>query len=62
LKNTVGHSGIDVLELIIGIVLNILGGTLIGLAVGDPLLVLSGSITTERYGPYMMMTMRTSKK
>jgi hypothetical protein len=44
LKNIVGHSGNDVLELIAGIVLNIVGGTLVGLAVGNLFPVIFGLI------------------
>jgi hypothetical protein len=44
LKITVGHAGNDILELAIGIVLNIIGGTLIGLSANTLWLIISGII------------------
>jgi uncharacterized protein HemX len=44
LKITVGHAGNDILELAIGIVLNIIGGTLIGLSANTLWLIILGVI------------------
>ena len=44
LKITVGHAGNDILEVAIGIVLNIIGGTLIGLSANTLWLIISDII------------------